>query len=109
MGLDGERDVQKSRNHRNKGFLGSPISKSNTYKFKLNRDNIKELSSTSFPTIYHENGSNIAKKYGFCQVFQDFLKESYGPRFGEGKPGQVKPTTEFVMYLLIDQIFLSSV
>ena len=46
--FEGHGHVRKSRNHRNEGFEGSHISKSKSYKFKLEQNNSTELLSISF-------------------------------------------------------------
>ena len=57
---------------RNEGGEGSHISKSNSYKFRLERNNTTELLSISFQLIYHTHCPNIAKSVkrdvfsGFC-------------------------------------------
>ena len=49
IGFGAQRHVQKSRNHENEGFEGSPISKSKSYKLKLKQDNTTELLIISSP------------------------------------------------------------
>ena len=46
-GFGAQGHVQKSRNHRNEGLEGSHISKSKSYKFKLEQHDIMELISIS--------------------------------------------------------------
>ena len=41
--------VRKSQNHRDEGFERSPITKSKSYKFKMEQNNLPELLSLSFP------------------------------------------------------------
>ena len=72
--------VKKSRNHRNEGFEGSHTSKSRGDKFKLKQNHITKLLSTSFPSIYHTNGSTNCSKR-FVSGFSGF---SIGNRFFKG-------------------------
>ena len=53
-GFAAQGPVQKSRNQRNEGFEGSPITKSKSCKFNLKQHNTTELLSISFPQIYYE-------------------------------------------------------
>ena len=48
IGFGAQGHVPKSRNHRNEGFEGSPMSKSKSDKFKLEQKNTVELLSISF-------------------------------------------------------------
>ena len=48
IGFEAQGHLQKSRNHRNEGFLGSPISKSKRYKTKMDQNNSPELLSILF-------------------------------------------------------------
>ena len=48
-------NTQKSRNQRNDGFWGSPVSKSKSYKTKTGRNNSPEPLNFLFPSIYHTN------------------------------------------------------
>ena len=61
IGSGAQGHVQNSRNHRNKGLEGSPISKSESYKFKLKQNNTMELLNISFAQIYHKDGPKIVQ------------------------------------------------
>ena len=47
IGLGAQGHVRKSRNYRNEGFEGSPISKLESYKFQMKQNNTTELLSIS--------------------------------------------------------------
>ena len=70
--------VQTSRNHRNDGFEASPISKSNSYKTKMDRNNSTELSGYLFNNMFHKNNKKtrkackIALVPGFARFFRVF-------------------------------------
>ena len=49
IGFGAQGHVRKCRNHRNDGVEGSHITKSESYKFKLEQNNTTELSSISIP------------------------------------------------------------
>ena len=49
IGFGAQGHVRKSRNHRNEWFEGSHMSKSKSYKFKLEQNNSTELLSIPFP------------------------------------------------------------
>ena len=63
IGLGAQGHVQKSRNHRNEGVEGSPISKSKSCKFELEQNNPTELLSISFPYMYYKNGEELAERF----------------------------------------------
>ena len=48
-GFGAQGHVWKSRNHRNEGFEGSPITRSKSYKLKLEQNSTTELLSIYFP------------------------------------------------------------
>ena len=52
IGLGRKSPIWKSQNQW--GFLSSPISKSKSYKFTLNRNHSPELLNLLFPYIYHD-------------------------------------------------------
>ena len=60
IGFGAHGHIQKSRNHRNEGVHGSHISKSKSYKFKLEQNNATELLSISFQQIYHKKGPSMS-------------------------------------------------
>ena len=71
MGFGAQGHVQKSRNDRNEGPEGSHITKSKSYKFKLEQNNTTELLSISFPKDYHTSRPAIAtiQKIRVCPGF----------------------------------------
>ena len=75
VGFETQGHVQKSRNHRNEGFEGSPISKSKSYKFELEQNNTTELlsiSSGNLPYTWDNNCQTDQTHAGFSG-FSDFL------------------------------------
>ena len=63
--------VRKSRNHRNDGFEGPPMSKSKSYKFKMEENNTTELLSIAFSQTQHKKDAKIAKN-GTHESFAKF-------------------------------------
>ena len=59
IGIGARGHVRKLRTHWNEGFKIFPISKSKSYKFKLEQKNTRELLSTSFPWTYHKNDAKM--------------------------------------------------
>ena len=66
VGFGAQGHVQKSRNHRNDGFEGSRLSKSKSYKFKLEQTNTVELSSMLFINVPYKWPINCNKCNECC-------------------------------------------
>ena len=68
--------VRKSRNHRDEGVEGSHITKSKSYKFKMEQNHITELLNTSIHKSTIQIATQIAKKANRAccsRFFLDFL------------------------------------
>ena len=74
IGFGAQGHVRKCSNHGNEGFEVSHLTKSKSYKFKMEQTNTTELLSISFPDFYHNNGSTLAppNKQHTKLVFQVF-------------------------------------
>ena len=53
--------VQNSLNRRNEEFSGSPMSKSKSYKFKMEQNSSPEFLSLLFLELFHKHGPTMAE------------------------------------------------
>ena len=63
IGCGARGHARKSRNHRNEGFEGSHITKSKSYKFEMEQNNLTELLSISLPLISYNICPNMAEHF----------------------------------------------
>ena len=75
VGFGAQGHVPNSRAHRTKDSEAFPISKSNSYKFRLKQNSSPEVLSIPFPSIYHKDGRKMAEQFPmfFPVNFYDFL------------------------------------
>ena len=80
IGFGAQGHVRKSRNHSNEGFEGSHITKSKSYKFKLEQNNPTELLSISFPETYYPKLQQNRKKKqsGFSNFYGESVSGTIG-------------------------------